>query len=66
MEQKLFWFLFLKYHIYFTTSQFYLIRTAQQKCFTNKDLGARYLGESLVAQRGRESTQLTFLHLLVP
>ena len=29
--------------------------------FTNEDSGARCWGESLLAQRGRESTQLTFL-----
>lgn len=28
--------------------------------FTNKDLGAKCWGESLLAQKGRESTQLTF------
>jgi hypothetical protein len=29
--------------------------------FTNEDSGARSWGENLLAQRGRESTQLTFL-----
>lgn len=29
--------------------------------FTNEDWGARCCGESLLVQRGRESTQLTFL-----
>jgi hypothetical protein len=28
--------------------------------FTNEDSGVRCWGESLLAQRGRESTQLTF------
>jgi hypothetical protein len=34
--------------------------------FTNEDLGSRFWGEGLLAQRGRESTQLTLLLSLHP
>jgi hypothetical protein len=38
-----------------------LERTGQSFNFTNEDLGTRCWGESLLAQRGRESFQPTFL-----
>ena len=36
-------------------------KKSQMLNIANKDLGARCWGENLLAQRGRESTQLTFL-----
>jgi hypothetical protein len=39
---------------------------AQSFDFPNEDSGARCWGESLVAQRGRESTQVTFFHNSCP